>query len=420
VFDNFHLRGAMQMANDAVQALTEFGRKGKALIASTCDLPGKIVINDRSGDDSGNYAGKVAFLHSDQRDKLIEMLKQKGESYTGDLPARIIFDGKKQPMMLDNPQFAYLLQKDRWLSAAELEDLARRPLWDDGFNAPGWFAGEAPRATWLGQDFSVRGQAMLILRRRISENVMMIGDANAERYGMMAALLSSLALNVPPVASQFVLMDCGIPGTPWGNALRDVCQYVLKPAGFTARFTQSTAELQSVITELVQEIDRRLQLNPGQMAQYPDIYVAATELDRVDPLRRQVGSYGMATESALGEQFARLYVEGPPVGVHLILSFSGVRPLASVVDTRSGLDYFRHRVATQMSEDASHTLIRSRLASRLQTEGPSPVCALYFDVESDHAVRFKPYTTKNQPDEDNLQKQLTIIGEQLASRKEGA
>ncbi|MBX2998822.1 MAG: hypothetical protein KF893_09960 [Caldilineaceae bacterium] len=74
----------------------------------------------------------------------------------------------------------------------------------------------------------------------------------------------------------------------------------------------------------------------------------------MDGLRRQVGSYGMATESALGEQFARLYVEGPPMGIHLLLSFSGVRALAGC-----GRSPYRARVLPSPcgggAEDASHT-----------------------------------------------------------------
>lgn len=145
------------MASDDIQALSEFGRRGKALIATTCNLPGKIVINDSSGDDSGNVAGKCAFLASDKREALLRELEQLAEQLSGDLPARVIFDGKKQPTMLDNPQFAYLLHHRTWPTAQELEVLARKPLWDDGFDVPGWFAGEHPHAAWMGQDFSVRG-----------------------------------------------------------------------------------------------------------------------------------------------------------------------------------------------------------------------------------------------------------------------
>lgn len=416
IFDNFHLRAGMQMANDAVQALTEFGRRGKALIASTCNLPGKIVINERSGDDSGNYSGKVAFLHSEQLREMLEKLQAKSDAFSGDLPTRVIFDGKKQPAMLDNPQLAHLLIQKQWLTPDEMEQLARRPLWDDGFDAPGWFAGETPNITWLGQDFSVRGQAALILRRRISENVVVVGNADAERYGMLASILAGLALNAPPRQSRFTIMDFSVPGTPWNTTLQQTCQDLLQPGSFQVEFTQEVNAVEETVFGLIGELDRRMTLSSADHSKLPNIYVVATELDRVDNLRRQVGSYGMAAESTLGEQFARLYVEGPPVGIHFIMSFSGVRPLAAIIDLRAGLDYIRHRIATQMSEDASHTLVRSRKASQLQVDGPSPVCALYFDVENDSSVRFKPYTIKRQLDENDFQEQLGQIGRRLAER----
>jgi S-DNA-T family DNA segregation ATPase FtsK/SpoIIIE len=76
IFGNIHLRMAMKMTDADVQALTEFDRKGKALIAS-CDLPGKIVIHDGSGDDSANKVGKVAYLPKERRDQLLQALTEK-------------------------------------------------------------------------------------------------------------------------------------------------------------------------------------------------------------------------------------------------------------------------------------------------------------------------------------------------------
>lgn len=420
IFDNFHMRAGMQMANDAIQVLTEFGRRGKALIESTCNLPGKIVLNDRSGDDSGNYAGKVGFLRSEELREILEKLEAKQEDFSGDLPARVIFDGKKQPTILDNPQFAHLLHQADWLSPDEMEGLARRPLWDDGFAAASWFASESPRIAWLGQDFSVRGQAAFILRRRVAENVVVIGNADAERYGMLAGIIASLALNAPPSHIRFVFLDFSVPGTPWGSTLSQIEKDLAQPAGFAVDFIRAVDAVEEAVFNLIAELDRRAALPSADQARLPEIYVIATELDRVDSLRRQVGSYGMASESAIGEQFARLYVEGPPAGIHFIMSFSGVRPLGSVVDLRAGLDYVRHRVATQMSEDASHSLVRSRRASQLQIDGPTPVCALYFDVENDSSVRFKPYTVKRQMDENDFQKQIEQIGQKLAERSAAA
>jgi S-DNA-T family DNA segregation ATPase FtsK/SpoIIIE len=87
------------------------------------------------------------------------------------------------------------------------------------------------------------------------------------------------------------------------------------------------------------------------------------------------------------------------------------------VDQRRGLIHFKHRVATQMSEDASHTFVRSRDAARLQLEGPTPVNALYFNVDADSSVRFKPYSTKSQPGMPSFVEQLHEIATHLFPRR---
>ena len=91
--------------------------------------------------------------------------------------------------------------------------------------------------------------------------------------------------------------------------------------------------------------------------------------------------------------------------------------MSSVVDQRRGLIHFKHRIATQMSEDASHTFVRSRIAARLQQEGPVPVNAVYFDVDADSSVRFKPYSVKQQPDMLPFFQQLRRISISLSSRR---
>ncbi len=415
IFGNFHLRSAMQMANDDVQALTEFGRRGKSLIAVTCNLPGKIVINDQSGDDSANLAGKVAYLSSARRDEVIEQLIHKAEDSQVDLPARVIFDGKKQPSLLDNPQFAALLQLPNWPSPDSLAALARKSLWEEGFSIPDWFEGEYPHIAWLGQDFSVRGQARIVVRRRPSENVMIVGTANAERFGMMASIASSLALNASPRRLRFSIVDFGIPDTPWGGALAEVVSQLLRPAQFEVELVRNPDDFALVLNELIAEMEQRKTLSRDEQAYLPEVFLLAADLDRVDSLRRQVGAYGLS-DSEMGQQFASVYAEGPALGMHCVLGFSGVQTMSSVVDARSGLPFFRHRVGTQMSEDASHTFIRNRLASRLQMEGPSPVNAVYFDVEHDASVRFKPYSTKLQTDELTLIQQLQRIAGRLSKR----
>jgi S-DNA-T family DNA segregation ATPase FtsK/SpoIIIE len=201
--------------------------------------------------------------------------------------------------------------------------------------------------------------------------------------------------------------------------LQAACDSVLSQAGYPTRFSQEAAKAELFLNELSDELDHRKDLSEQALALEPSIFVMMTELDGIEALRRKTDSYGGTVEPPLGELLRKLYLEGPPLGIHLILSFSGVRPMANVVDERRGLIHFRHRVALQMSEDDSHTFTRSRKASQLQIEGPMPVCALYLDLESDKAVRFKPYSSDAAivAQNESLLDQLRAIGAGLADRR---
>lgn len=427
IFGNIHLRMAMQMTNSDVQALTEFGRRGKQLI-TTCDLPGKIVVNDRSGDDDGNRAGKVAFFSKkegepDRREELIQQLAKLAEQSLkpdtssmssrrtlSHVPTTIVFDGKEQPRFEENPYIEEMLESARktWRTTKEMEEFARRPVHENGLGISGWFAAEQPRVMWFGQDFTVLGQATTVVRRATGEHVLIIGGANAPRYGMLAASVVSLALTTPPSEAKFAFLDRSVPGTEWHDTLSDVVKCVLVPAGHEAWFYQDKKDTETLLNRLLEILDHRHGLPEASLMHEPSIFVVMTELDRVDDLRRRADTYGMA-DSPLGEKLQRLYMEGSPLGIHTILSFTGTRPMLHVIDERRGLPHFRHRVALQMSEDESLTLVYSRKAAQLQLEGPKPACALYMDVEQDRNLRFKPYSIETQ----DFIPQLQRVGEHL-------
>jgi DNA segregation ATPase FtsK/SpoIIIE, S-DNA-T family len=419
IFGNLHLLMAMQMKTADIQALTEFGRRGKALIA-TCDLPGKIVINDKGGDDNANVAGKVAYLRPDRRDEILRTLIEKANSLSeASLPRRVVFNGRSQPSLTDNPYLASLLRRTTWPTSQQLEAFARKAVETGGLGIVDWFSAEHPRVVWLGQQFNVRGQAMVVFRRRVAENALIVGGTNAARYGMLAALIASLSVNTKPVETEFVIFDKSIVGSQWSSVLQTVYESVLLPAGFSAQFSRETNKVESYLNSLISELDRRRNLSEEDMAHTSSIFAIMTELDGIEAIRRKGDSYGGMADSPLGEKLRRLYLEGSPLGIHLILSFAGVRPMANVIDERRGIINFRHRVALQMSEDESHTFARSRKASQLQVEGPTPICALYVDLENDKSVRFKPYSSdaSTVAQNESLIDQLRIIGQGLTERK---
>ena len=414
IFGNIHLRMAMNMPASDVQALTEFQRQGKQLVLA-CDLPGKIVVNHQSGNDgdNANQLGKVAFLTKEMRDTLIEKLNQKANAELApqDNPITIVFDGKAQPNFIDNPQVEFLLQQNKWLSKDELQEVARRPLHAEGFSVSDWFSAENPKPIWLGQDFSVRGQAMMVIRRRLAENAMIIGGANAARYGMLGACISSLVLSSKPENIQFLILDRSVPGTDWNPTLSRISDTVLVPNGYKVTFYKENRDVERMLNELVDIMNARRNLPEEELMYEPDVICILTELDRVDNLRRPAGAYVMS-ESPLGDKLNRVIAEGPSLGIHVIMSFANVHPMKSVVDERHTLNSFRHRIALQMSEDESLTFVRSRKAATLQNEGPQPIVALYMDMDRDSSVRFKPYSIEATI---NYYDQMKQFGERISA-----
>lgn len=422
IFANVHLRIAMQMAETTVRSLTEFGPRGRNLIVATCNLPGKMVVNDRAGEDSegANVSGKAAFITGDRRDAILHVLSEKAQNLSEEqLPRRVVFNGEEQPDLIDNPQFFNLLQDERWLGVEELERFARQPLMEGGLNLPDWFAVEHPHVFWLGQEFNVRGQSTVVVRRRTSENMLVIGSYNNTiRYGMMAAALAGLAVSSSPNEIAFTVVDRSIAGAQWATVIQTACEEMLRPAGYAVEFTKDGKRVEDILTRLVAEMERRRGLDEEVRAKEPSLFVLMTDLDTVDAMRRKTGTFG-STDSPAGELLRRLYVDAAPLGIHLILSFTGLNTLGSVIDTRRDLQYFRHRVALQMSEDESFTVVRSRKASQLQPD-PKPLVALYFDMENEQkAARFKPYSTEPSADSQNgsLEDQLWEIGARLSARK---
>ncbi len=419
IFGNIHLRMAMQMADADVKALTEFGPRGRGLIQVSCNLPGKIVVNDRAGDDGGNIAGKVAFLEDDDHRKLLRQVAARAQSLPSEmLPQRVVFNGEEQPDLLDNPLLVSLLTGDTWPEAGVLEELARRPITEGGLGVVDWFAAESPVLGFAGQEFTVRGQARIVLRRRGAENAAVVGGNNAARYGILAGLLAGLATTGGPGRLGFRIADHSVPGSDWHVILATAVEKLLEPVGYEANIVRDDSGTLAQLEELLAECERREALAPADRAAQPAIIWVISDLDRSEAYRKESDVYGL-TESENGRRARELFTKGPALGLHTIASFDGVRSLLTVIDDRLGLGQFRHRVALQMSEDDAFLFTRGRAAAQLQSHGDTPVAALYLDSERERLVRFKPYTVETQASSlhGSLAEQFAVIGARLSQRK---
>ena len=418
ILANFHLRIGLRMQRDEIEGLTEFGRRGKNLL-HTCDSPGKVVVNDQSGDDAGNVAGRVAFLTPPRRDQLLGRLAARTTALAGARPQRVVLDGHRQPLLTEN-------RAVRGAAGAEqVADLG-------GAGAPGPVrAGESPASAsstgspsssrvspgW-GSSSRWRGLAQPVLRREAGENVLLIGSHDPARYGMLVALLTATALNLGPAGTEYVIFDRSPAGSQWSVALDAAVHLLLEPCGFWTRLQRQAADLPLLCQTLAGEIDRRRKLPELEQVAQPSLLVALTELDSVEWVRRPPGTIA-AAESAGTKALTRLLQEGPTYGVHLLLSFARAQQMKLVLDRSRELPLLGHRIALQMPESDSFDVLGDRTAARLQNAGPAPVCAAYRDFQAGTApVRFKPFSTEPQGDgpSGDLVEQLRAIARRVAAR----
>jgi DNA segregation ATPase FtsK/SpoIIIE, S-DNA-T family len=419
IFGNMHLRIAMQIAQADAATLTDFGLKGRRMIAATCDRVGRLVLNERAGDDEANMSGKAALLDVHRRDEIIRALAHKAVmSSKGSFRARtIVFHGDAQPELVDNPHVQELLQAGLWPDSYRMEALARGATDHNGLGVTDWLAAERPLAFFLGQEFNVRGYATVVVRRRAAEHLLIIGEQHEARIAMVASAITSAALIEAPGGLQVWVNDRSVERTPWSTALHETVN-ALGVVGFDVEFGGQSDDLAHLLHRAEAEIRRRAALSELALLDEPSILLVLNQPDRVAALQRVTDDYGR-TDSELGSVLRQILAVGSTLGIHVVLAATSLGVLRSVVADQVVQNDIRHRIVLQMPEDDSFLLVRSSQASRLQLDGDRPIAALAFDSHKQLAVRFKPYCLGAGPDDtakvDLVGQILGIVG-QLADR----
>lgn len=395
IFGNIQLRIAMKMTQDDRLSLTEFGKEGKEFIRA-CDLPGQIVVNQNSGSDGANQLGKVAYISAEQKIQIIQDIEKLAKELVNDnrIMRTIVFEGDSAPNLDENPELMGMLSR-KVESAQVIQKIARTEERDGGFGKPEWNISENPKICWLGQEFNVYGQSSLILRNRKMENLLVLGDRNASRYGMLVSSLISLVSTTDKDDISFYIYDRSTPGTDWNPYLKRLALEVLTPAGYKTTFSNKVKDIEAGLRELNTELDRRLALDQDDRIELKPIVLVITEPEDIEALNQTLDSNGFKSDSELGAVLTRLAINGSATGIYIILSSSGVIPIQNVVSKKQ-FTYFRHRVSLQISEQESFDFLQSRIGSTLQQHGDIPTVAYYADMNGNTKIRFKPYSIKDE------------------------
>src|SRR5262249_43016983 len=164
---------------------------------------------------------------------------------------------------------------------------------------------------------------------------------------------------------------------------------VLRRLGYAVSYERGGDAGDALVERAAALTTRRRAQSEEELLHEPSVFLFIADADRVRALARRDGEYGLE-DSELGIRLALALNEGPAVGVHVVLGFSGFMPMTRTLDAKR-LDQFRHRVALQAGEDDSFGLVRSRKAAQLQAHGQTPIVALYCDMIGGGESRFKPY-----------------------------
>ena len=329
--------------------------------------PGEAIYNDANGRVEGNSRFQTAWLPEDQRNvylaQIAELAKQNG--YRTPRP-QIVFEGNAPAEVEKNDRLRNLLTAPAWPASTPREQFA-----------------------WLGDPTAIRDPIAAVFCRQSGSNLLIVGQDEEAALGMMAIALISLAAQLPvggkaegEDGATFYVLDFSKVNTSYAglwHTLADILPHTVKVG--------RRIQLPGLIAELAADVQARL--NNERPDELPPRYLVLFGLQQARDLDQEELGYSSYGEDSAQpnptRQFATIVREGPDLGIHTLVWCDTKASLERRLDRRT-LREFTMRVALQMSEEDSSSLLNSPLASRL-----GPYRALFYSEVENRMEKFRPY-----------------------------
>jgi S-DNA-T family DNA segregation ATPase FtsK/SpoIIIE len=328
--------------------------------------PGEAIYNDANGRVEGNSRFQTAWLPEDQRNvylaQIAELAKQNG--YRTPRP-QIVFEGNAPAEVEKNDRLRNLLTAPAWPASTPREQFA-----------------------WLGDPTAIRDPIAAVFCRQSGSNLLIVGQDEEAALGMMAIALISLAAQLPvggkaegEDGATFYVLDFSKVNTSYAglwHTLADILPHKVKVG--------RRIQLPGLIAELAADVQARLNNErPDELPRYLFLFGLQQARD-LDQEELGYSSYGEdSAQPNPTRQFATIVREGPDLGIHTLVWCDTKANLERRLDRRT-LREFTMRVALQMSEEDSSSLLNSPLASRL-----GPYRALFYSEIENRMEKFRPY-----------------------------
>jgi DNA segregation ATPase FtsK/SpoIIIE, S-DNA-T family len=322
--------------------------------------PGEAIFNDAGGAVEHNSPFQVAWLADHRK-----------EEYLGWINDKLKTQGTKRvvipPLVFEGNQPADITKNQRLLGAMAARDTRR-------MTAP---------VAWVGDPVAIKDPTGVTFRRQSGSNVLIVGQVDEQALSTLAAIILSLATQLPADKGKFVVLD----GTPADSFLAGQLPAALEGIPNEINFVDYR-NVDDQINALSDELARRREDDQGN---HPGIFVIINGLQRYRTLRKgedEGFSFSVSDEpkkASASKQFVDLIREGPSVGIHIV---AWIDTLASIERTfeRGLMREFDNRILFQMSSNDSSNLIDSPVANRLGFNR-----GLAYSEEQGVMEKFRPY-----------------------------
>ncbi len=202
------------------------------------------------------------------------------------------------------------------------------------------------------------------------------GSDEAALSMAIIALVSLAAQHVRPDAEARIYLVNGLPYEERHQPLLELVRRIV-----TRDFTRRDAA--NCVAEVAAELDQRIAAGgePG-----PPLFLLLLGTQHLRDLRRSdEGGLARGAPAGPAQQFTHILREGPGLGVFTLVWSDTLLAAQRCLD-RQGLRDFALRVAFQMNNSDSTTLIDSPIAGKL-----GPYAALYYNEQLGRIDKFRPY-----------------------------
>lgn len=332
--------------------------------------PGEAIYNDANGRIEGNSPFQVAWISDEDHKNYLQQIQNLADAkgYRSSRP-QIVFEGNAPA------------------------HVAKNQLLTDLLAASNWQAPERRVTAWLGDPIAIADPTAAHFRRQSGSNLLIVGQNDEAALGLITTSMISIGAQHIPTEDRekgvrFYILDFTPVDSPHASALQGLGRWLPHWVKRGQR-----RDLPDMIAEIASELNRRLSGDAENAGQQPAIYLIIYGLQRARDLRQEdtmaFSSYNFSGEDASppspAQQLGTILQEGPDLGIHTMIWCDTVTNLNRSLDRRA-LREFEMRVAFQMSNEDSISLIDSPVAAKL-----GPYRAIFVNEEEARVEKFRPY-----------------------------